>query len=248
MKNKLVFIFIFLLVINMAYAEVEVIKQVDRNFKLNDEVKVTIKIANKGPSSSFEIKERLPLDIELINPKEPNQITYLDGIEARFLKFNLEIPSGKIGTIEYSIKPKSLGSYTISPTSVISDIVYTSNSADFNVYCVPDNKCSPGENNLYCKEDCSLSVSDGICNPKSDSICDPDCESDPDCKDSKSSLFSSKYLLIPLAIIFVIIIIYFLYRLLKRNKHPIIQQFAENSQQNPQSGSQNKENSMLKGL
>jgi len=135
----------------------------------------------------FEIKEKLPQNIDLINPLQPNQITYLNGIKAEFLKYSLEIPENKISTIEYTIKPKSLGSYTISPTSVTSDATYISNSAEFTVSCIPDNVCSEGENNLYCPEDCSTSIPDGICNPKLDSSCDPDCESDPDCKNSQSS-------------------------------------------------------------
>ncbi|MBS3141393.1 hypothetical protein J4405_04585 [Candidatus Woesearchaeota archaeon] len=251
---------IFILLINIAAAEVEVVKQVNKNFNFNEEIKVTIKIANKGPSSSFEIKERLPSDIELINPSKPNQITYLNGIQAEFLKYSLEIPENKISTIEYTFKPKSLGSYTISPTSVSSDAVYLSNSAEFTVSCIPDGTCSDAENNLYCPEDCSTSIPDGICNPKLDSSCDPDCESDPDCKGSQGSSFSFKLLLIPLAVILVLIIIYVIYRILKRNKHPLVQQFEQNNQQpqNQQStqqstqqnsqSSQSKENDILKGL
>ena len=50
-----------------------------------------------------------------------------------------------------------------------------------NYICKKDNICNNGENYVTCPEDCPV-TSDGICNPRIDGVCDPDCgNTDLDC-------------------------------------------------------------------
>jgi hypothetical protein len=245
--KKIMIILIFLLLINVTYAQnIDIIREVIPEYTLGDEVNVNIKIFNhNSQDETFIVKERIPPETTLINPDKPNKIELFNGIQAEFFQWQITIPAQKMASVSYTIKPNKVGLYTLTPTKATSSAIYTSSTSEFRVMCIPNNMCSEEENNEYCPEDCSLLVSDGICISEFDSICDPDCDYDPDCNESPSS-FKMVYLLIPLAILLIIIIIYILVRILKRNKHPTMQQFSQDNQQD--STQQPTQNDPLKGL
>jgi hypothetical protein len=44
-----------------------------------------------------------------------------------------------------------------------------------SLLCNNNSKCEPNENFASCPTDCLIDSKDGYCNPKTDSVCDPDC-------------------------------------------------------------------------
>ena len=209
-------IIILILLTNSAYAdEIKVTKETSSNIKLYDIIEIKINILNPySTEKTFEVSERLPNNIELISPEKPDEIKKYNGIEAEFVKWNLIISPNKISTISYKVKISSLGDYSIQPTTLkdtSNNKVYFSNSIEFNVKCDPNNKCEDPENYLNCPEDCSASISDGICNYLSDNTCDPDCIEDPDCKKINS--------LTIIIITFILAVVIFIIYLLTKKKN-----------------------------
>ena len=130
-------------------------------------------------------------DIEIIEPTNSLK-KRTDGLEVDYYKWNTFISANKIKTLTYKIRPTSLGEYTIGETVVsIEGLEYYGNTISFTVNCNPNGQCSEDENYLNCPQDCETGLSDGICDYKADSICDPDCTEDPDCeKTSNINIFS----------------------------------------------------------
>ncbi len=213
MKKIILLILSISLILNLVQAqEIRITKETNQDIELNDVIEVKINILNSyNTEKVFEISERLPNNIELIEPNKPDEVKKYNGIEANFLKWNLIISPNKISTLNYKIKIKYLGEYSIQPTTITdinNDNTFFSNSLEFNVKCTPNNACETDENYLNCPEDCSQSISDGICNYALDNMCDPDCLEDPDCK--KTNLFN--IILFSLILIILIIIFYFIFK------------------------------------
>lgn len=72
-----------------------------------------------------------------------------------------------------------------------------------------------GENFLNCPQDCNSGSKDNYCDKVNDGICDPDCtkEEDSDCKKTQST---EPYLLVVITIIALIIIIFFITKIKRR--------------------------------
>lgn len=223
--KKLIFILIcVILVISSVFAqEVIVTKETTDNIKLNDIIEVKINILNPySIEKTYEVSERIPNNVELIEPSQPDEVKQFNGIEANFLKWNLLISPNMISTISYKIKITELGDYSIQATDItdpLTEETFFSNGLEFSVSCNPNNECEDNENYLNCPEDCNQGASDGICNYAADGICDPDCEEEPDCKETKINILG--IILIPLILA---IIIFGLFLIFKRKKPPEITQ------------------------
>jgi len=235
MKKLIILIISIILLANLISAqEVIVTKETTENIKINDIIEVKINILNPySTEKTYEVSERIPNNIELIEPSQPDEVKQFNGIEANFLKWNLLISPNMISTISYKIKIKELGDYSIQATDItdsLTEEVYFSNSLEFSVDCNPNNQCEENENYLNCPEDCDKGAADGICNYAADGICDPDCEEEPDCEETKLNILV--IILIPLILA---IIIFILFLLFKRKKPPEIkQEIPQETQQNIQ--------------
>jgi hypothetical protein len=209
--KKIIYLIFLLLAINLVLAQdIEVVKESLQEIKLNDIIEIKIHISN--PSSAekeFSVIENLPQDIEVIDPIKVF-IKRNDALEIKYYEWIVKVPANKIETINYKIKPLSLGQYLIGSTEITDKSnlkIYESNSITFNVKCTPNNKCENNENSITCPEDCNTGISDGICNYKADGICDPDCNDEPDCKKSEVNI---NYFIAPFIIIIVIILLIWL--------------------------------------
>jgi hypothetical protein len=88
-------------------------------------------------------------------------------------------------TVTYSIRPLYHGTLMLPETEAsTSKGIYVSNMLVLEVECNKNRLCETDqdENALTCPQDCPADKPDGLCNPRKDSVCDPDCKSgDPDC-------------------------------------------------------------------
>jgi len=221
MKKTL--LIIFLILISFASAQTSnVIKTSQDKIKLNEALNVNIIINNPNSiERSYEVTEKVPQGFILVDPKEASDVEKNDALSINLYKWKITIPSNKIVTLNYKIKPTQLGEYTLSPTKILdinTNDIYLSDSKKFDVLCVPNNKCDEDENSLNCPEDCNSGLADGICDYKADGKCDPDCEDEPDCKNISYKI----YLYIVLGLIVLIIIIIFIMNILKKVKNQSI--------------------------
>lgn len=209
---------IFVLLVSIAGAqEIQITKTAPQSIKLGDIVEVNINMLNPySTEKEFIIEETLPRDIEIIEPTNSLK-KRTDGLEVDYYKWNTFISANKIKTLTYKIRPTSLGEYTIGETVVsIEGLEYYGNTISFTVNCNPNGQCSEDENYLNCPQDCETGLSDGICDYKADSICDPDCTEDPDCeKTSNINIFSLIIYLIG-GIIVIILGVLFLPKLFRK--------------------------------
>ena len=219
--KKIIYLLAFLVLMNLAIAQnVQVVKESPQEINLNEIIEIKIHISN--PSSTegeFSIEEILPREIEVIDPTK----TFTkrnDALEVEFYKWVTTISPNSIKTINYKIKPLTLGEYSIGSTQVTyQSELFESNSITFRVKCIPNNQCEINEDSLTCPEDCSTGISDGICNYKADGVCDPDCDKEPDCKNK--SRFNLNYIIIPLIILILVIILIWLIPKIFKKKEKI---------------------------
>ena len=198
--------------------EIKITKETKQDFLQNELINIKIIFNNPyDKESTFEIKEVLPQNINLIDPEKPDGTEIHDGISVIFYRWQLKLKPKEIASVSYSISTKNLGSYGIKPTVLIDKTTnksYLSNSLQFNVYCKDNNKCGFGENYLNCPKDCGLGIKDGICDYNLDYVCDPDCEIDPDC-----GINNKNYLIFGLVAIVFILIIFGVRKFLRKNKN-----------------------------
>lgn len=221
-------IIILALLTSIVSAQVQVTKESQQEVRINSVIEITIHISNPNSfEEEFIIEEVLPRDIEVIDPSG-TFTRRTDGIEAEYYKWAASVSPNSIKTLTYSIRPTSLGDYTIGETIVTdsSGKEYYSNPLTFTVKCSADNQCSKDENYITCPEDCKSGLSDGICDYSADSICDPDCVQDPDCQNKEDLTF----LIYIFAGIVVIILLMIILPKLKKPKNPDPLAGIQNSQ------------------
>ncbi len=211
MKKIILFILFAIILSTYAYAqEARINREVQSNANVNDVVIIRISILNPYDGErTFSIEEKLPNDIEMVEPSEPHETRFFNGIKASFLKWELTINPGSVKSVEYKIRLKTPGEYSLSPTKVIdlkSKLDVKGNPSNIIVSCIPNGKCEEGENYLNCNQDCKADVADGICNP-SPELCDPDCEGKEGCIQEKGG-FNIWYILIPIILIVIVFLIY----------------------------------------
>lgn len=214
-------------------------------------IEVKINILNDGYTQvSYEIEERIPNQVTLVEPSQPYEVKQQDGVKIPVLKWNILAEPGKVTSVSYKIKAEQPGQLAFSPVKIIDLSTYetlTGSSNELIVLCNPDKACSERENYLNCPEDCTTGAKDGICNPINDGICDVDCtkNADSDCKSQSSDITWLYYLiagLILLAIIVFIILKFFKGRQedqpTQQQSQQTQQQFQPQQSQQPQPGNQ----------
>lgn len=233
MKTLLFVIMIILLIFPAQAAEI--LREISpQQPSVQDPIEIKINLLHDGNQpASYEIEERLPTDIQLLNPPQPTEVRQQDGIKhVAILKWTLEASPQKITSVSYTITATKPGLITFLPVRAIQDdgTVLLGQGNELLVQCKPNNQCEPRENYLNCPQDCSPSAADGICNPKPDNLCDEDCTpgADVDCKATSRSYTWIWYLL---GGIILLVIIVFIIRLLKSKEQPPLQQQPQQPQQ-----------------
>ena len=185
---------IFLILVAFANAQqVNVIKDAPTSIRFGEILEVKISINNPETfEKSYEIIETIPRGFALIEPSQPDKIEQHNALSVMVYQWKIKINPQKIFTLNYKIKPNEVGEYTILPTKMTdlsSNLVFLSESRQFTVLCLPNNRCEENENSVNCAEDCGSGINDGICDYESDGKCDPDCDEEPDCKNIGSNLY-----------------------------------------------------------
>jgi|SRR3989344_690193 len=218
MKNILVLILSVLLLALPAFAQesIQVVREVQENARTGDIVIVQINVLNPyNDERIFSIEEKLPNDVQMIEPSEPHETRFFNGIKASFLKWERTVSPRSVASFNYKMKLLSSGYYSLSPTKVIDIKTRTKVQGmpvNILVSCVPDNKCSKNENYLNCGQDCEPDARDGVCNPDP-KLCDPDCEGGEKC-DKGGIDINIWYIVIPISLIGII---FFMFKF-KRDK------------------------------
>ncbi len=231
MKPFLLLIILVVLATTVSAQEITVERTAQETLRLGEELTISIKVTNLGSSQKdFKITEILPQTIQLINPPTPTETKFFNAVEASFLIWERSIQPSSTETITYIIKPLSLGENSLTPTKVeeiATGLRIDAAQLNFKVLCTPNNSCEKGETYLSCPQDCSSGADDGICHLVLDGECDPDCETDPDCKD-KGFTITLTHIIITLIIITLIGIF-----LLLRKKKPKEEPFQPSQRTNP---------------
>ena len=248
MNKKIILLTLFLALVFISSTalgsaqSITVTKIAPEEIKQGEILTVTINIKNNGNEQvQLTITEQYG-NAEAIEPKPIVPTTPEGMIAARppYFKWTVILERNSEKTIEYKIKPLTVGDYTFSSTVVETSDgqKFYSNTPITHVKCSPNGVCEAdkGENYFTCSDDCPSGSSDNVCDMVRDGKCDPDCtkESDLDCycgdgtcqnfenyktcpKDCQAPI-SSYYLIIGFAAIFIILIIFISIRILKAKK------------------------------
>jgi hypothetical protein len=208
-----------------ANIELEVEKSVPKSITIGDVIEVIITVKNKGKLPTIvEVTERIG-DADPIEPEPHSAIARKDMIAATppYFFWRLALDPSSQQSVNYKIKPRKVGEYLFSPTSVVavesnkrfySDTHVTTVLPKENNVCEPEN----GENAITAPSECPTASKDELCDLKKDNKCDPDCANgDPDCGFLQpiSNLDSFRNYCCPFALVGGILIISLLMRRVK---------------------------------
>jgi hypothetical protein len=137
-----------------------VTKSAPASVNLTDIFTVTIEITNQGNSAVSAMVQESLGNVEPISPI-PN-ITEIEDetLHAAYpptLMWSLNIPAGGSASVDYKVKPKTVGTISFGPTEVVvSGAKFFSNSVQVNVECTASSTCddSIGESPLTCPNKC----------------------------------------------------------------------------------------------
>ncbi|MAG47817.1 hypothetical protein CL617_04380 [archaeon] len=212
-KPILLLAFIFLLQLSIVNAqEVTVDRVLLNEVRYNEDLRISLSLTNNlAVKKTFELNERLPVNVELIQPAQPTEVKNFNAVEVMFLKWDVELNPSESKVVSYTIRPQRVGEFTIVGAEVLdltSASTYSGIQSPFDVSCILDNICNLdiGENYQTCVADCDTGLGDGICNAIPDNQCDPDCTSDPDCTGSGFNIW---YVIIPVILVIIGFLIYF---------------------------------------
>ncbi len=154
--------------------------------KIGERVTVRLEIRNLGEERvEFLVSEMHKPGLEYPDEIEVKKLVY-QGLELPYYGWQLSLEPGEETEVEYHITPQTTG-MILFPPAIVSDQYgnnFESAPTTLEITCLPDGKCNPGENYIFCPEDCPTGSADGICDGVEDGVCDPDCEkgADPDCE------------------------------------------------------------------
>ena len=156
----------------------------DDEAKIGEEIEIKLEITNlDNEEIKIFVSETHRPGIEYVDPIEIKYLQY-QALKIPYYSWDITLPAKGSKDIVYHIKSQSLGMITFSP-AVINDEygnAFESNPTNIKITCNPNGKCDPGENYLFCLEDCTTGIADGICDGVKDGRIDPDCAEgyDPD--------------------------------------------------------------------
>ncbi|MCD4666362.1 hypothetical protein K8R47_00970 [archaeon] len=177
---------------------------VNNEIYLGDDIEIRILVGE----GNYEVLEKLPNNVELVDNLDNLEVRNQDGLEVNYLNFVGE------GVFAYNIKPLSLGDYSLSKTKITNldtGEIFDIEELEFTVQCSSNGVCEEGESYLTCSEDCSSGSADGICDFISDGVCDPDCLREPDCGNTGLS-----YLTWIFIIVGALLLIWVLFRIFRK--------------------------------
>ena len=235
LRKLILFIVLILININIVFADdIAITRDIQKEIQYGNELKVTLTITNNVQArKTLELRERLPLNVDLIEPKEPSERRMFNAVEVFFLQWTIALEPSEKKVISYTIKPNKVGDYTIvgaEALDLVTETAYNGLQSQFDVLCSQDNVCNLdiGENYQTCPSDCSTGLQDGICNAIIDNQCDLDCTKDPDCKGKGINFL---YIVIPIVLITIIIMLIYFF---KRPKQPEQEQSQQQDQKSQQ--------------
>ena len=191
MKKLITFIFVFVFLLNLAIAQedIRIVKEGPSKVKFGDVVTIKINVINEMDQEIEIILREIIVNAEAIEPKLISPEISKDIIAARppYLEWNLIVQSKSNKSVEYKIKPNTIGEYNTGATvGIFNGNEILSNDLTIIVSCNGNNKCEPelSENYQNCQIDCPSGSKDNLCDLIKDGRCDPDCtrEADIDCK------------------------------------------------------------------
>ncbi|MBL7170219.1 MAG: hypothetical protein ISS48_04325 [Candidatus Aenigmarchaeota archaeon] len=217
-KQISILAFLILFLIPCVFSqELKITKTAPDKIELGDilEVKITIKSSTEKGLQIY-VKEVVG-DVEPIEPEEFQTIPPSPGckfcVAPPFLYWELELPARETKEIIYKVRPRTIGDYFTSKTSVTTsdgDTFY-SESTKTRVLCNMDEVCQThlNENYFNCPEDCHSGSEDNVCDLIEDNICDPDCvgDADVDCLEKPKRWI---YIVIGILVILLILLAVFI--------------------------------------
>ncbi len=196
----------------------------DDEAKIGEEIEIKLKITNlDNEEIKIFVSETHRVGIEYIDPIEIKYLQY-QALKIPYYSWDITLPAKGSKEIVYHIKPQNIGMITFSPAVVNDEYgnVFESNPTNIKITCNPNGKCEPGENYIFCPEDCTTGIADGICDGVKDGRIDPDCAEgvDPDYAAAPVSTprQTPSFLPIALAVVVILAVVIILAVLFRRRK------------------------------
>jgi len=176
--------------------------------KIDETIEVTLKITNYSPEKvKFFVSEFHKPGLDYPDQIEIKTRQY-QGLKVPYYLWEKSLEPGEETEIKYHLKSKGLGMILFSPALVSDEYgnAFESSPTTLKITCRANKRCDPGENYIFCPEDCQTGSVDGVCDGAADDRCDPDClkDADPDCQKARGV---PKYFYIIISAVSVIVIL-----------------------------------------
>lgn len=151
---------------------------------IGSEIIIYLKVTNLGESrADVRVYEDLRPGLEYQNPYEIRYHEF-ESLRIPYYTWSLTLNPRSSQTLTYRAVPKNVGMIAFPSAIVADDAGNRAESATtyLRVLCSPNGVCDPGENTLFCPEDCPSGSADDLCDGMQDNRTDPDCQAgyDPD--------------------------------------------------------------------
>jgi hypothetical protein len=148
------------------------------------ELAIALKISNHGVEHvNAQVYEDLRLGLEYLDTNELGYHIY-EGLKIPYYTWKISLDPASTKTLTYRVIPKDVGLITFPSAIVIDEFSnhVESNTTLLTITCKPNGTCDPGENTIFCPQDCPSGSADDLCDGIQDNRIDPDCQSgfDPD--------------------------------------------------------------------
>ncbi len=161
MKSKILLgMIVCLCLIQLAYAQVEIIKNYPKEITAGSELSVEIILKNaENFTKKLIVIERIDQNAVPVEPGTVETV-YLGFGDTKEQRYSWDIMLAPLEEkrIVYRIKVNKVGAYNLYQTKAMTITqTYLSNADIVDVKCVPNNSCEQDENNYYCPQDCQES-------------------------------------------------------------------------------------------
>jgi hypothetical protein len=148
------------------------------------EITISLKVTNRGTKSAeVRVYEDLRPGLKYPDTYEIGYHVY-EALRIPYYTWTLSLGPGASKTLTYRAVPEAVGMVAF-PSAIVTDAYGNraeSAATYLRVECSPNGVCDPGENTLFCPEDCPSGSADDLCDGIRDDRIDPDCQAgyDPD--------------------------------------------------------------------
>jgi hypothetical protein len=154
------------------------------NALAGEELQIILRLRNKG---SETVKATVYEDLRPGFAYPEDRVVYVqhyEGLEVPYYRWDVTLSAGETEDLSYTVRVEHVGVISFT-TALMQDEygnLYESAAGSIVAECDPDGICGPGENYLFCPQDCPSGGSDGVCDGVKDNATDPDCAAgfDPD--------------------------------------------------------------------